>query len=61
MVLDLLENTGIRRMIQSFPEHNDAAAHLASTAGMLKWCSVGLTLALILAGLIGWALKNGRK
>lgn len=61
MIFDLIENAGIRGMIQSFPERNDSAAHLASTAEMLKWSFVGVTFSLILFGLIGWALKNKRK
>jgi hypothetical protein len=61
MIFDLIENAGIRGMIQSFPERNDSAAYMASMAEMLKWSFVGITFSLILLGLIGWALKNKRK
>ncbi len=61
MVFDFLENNGIIRMIQSFPAQNESAAHLASTASMIKWIFAGISIGLIISGLIGWGVKSFKK
>ncbi len=61
MIFDFIENYGIVAMINSFPQPNNAAAHLASTAGMIKWTLVAITIFFILFGLIMWFVKSRQK
>ena len=58
---DLLENTGIIKMITAFPEKLDVAASFASNAGLFKWVTFGISGALLVIGLIGWIMTVLKK
>ncbi len=51
---DFAENAGIITMLNAFPERADRAASYASNAGMFKWVTFGLSIALFLIGIIAW-------
>jgi len=48
-------------MLTVFPARADLAAQLASGAGLMKWTFTGITILLLLTGLIAWAIKGIRK
>lgn len=61
MVFDMLENFGIIQMLRAFPEKVDFWAKFASNAGLIKWGFAGITILLVLGGLIVWILSLLRK
>jgi len=63
IIADFAENAGIITMLNAFPERADSAAHFAATAGMFKWVTFGVSIALLLIGLVAWgvAAAKGRK
>jgi hypothetical protein len=61
MLADYAENMGIISLIQSFPTLNNSTSHMASTAGMIKWIFAGISIVLIIGGLIGWGMKSFKK
>lgn len=61
-VVDLDEQSAVRKLIKSFPRLDDLSVQRASRATRLKWLLLGLGLMLILAGLVAFAiarLKSG--
>jgi hypothetical protein len=62
MVADWLENIGIIRLIDAFPERADGWAKFASIAGQVKWFFSGVALLYIMVGLgaWGWAVIKQR-
>ncbi|WP_337043923.1 hypothetical protein [Emticicia sp. 17c] len=54
IICDLLENAGIITMLTAFPNRADAAAALASNAGIAKWITFGIAIALFLTGIGAW-------
>lgn len=61
LIFDLFENFGIVQMLRVFPEKIVFWATFASNSGLIKWIFAGITVLMVLCGLIGWgmrALKN---
>lgn len=57
LVFDLFENFGIIQMLRNFPEKVDFWAAFASNSGLIKWIFAGITVLMVLCGLIGWVIK----
>lgn len=57
LVFDLLENFGIVQMLRLFPEKIDFWATFASNSGLIKWLFAGITILMVLCGLIAWGVK----
>ena len=58
---DFAENAGIITMLNAFPERADRAASYASNAGMFKWVTFGISIALFLIGIIAWINASVQK
>lgn len=58
LVFDLFENFGIIQILRAFPEKVDFWATFASNSGLLKWTFSGITILMVLCGLIGWGMKS---
>ena len=59
-LFDLLENLGIVAMLSLYPSTPAGLAWVAALFTLVKWLFMGVTVALILTGLV-MALKNGFK
>lgn len=57
LVFDLFENLGIIQMLRVFPEKIDFWATFASNSGLIKWIFAGITVLMILCGLVSWGIK----
>ena len=57
LVFDLFENFGIVQMLRSFPEKVDSWATFASNSGLIKWIFAGITILMVLCGLVAWGIK----
>ncbi len=57
-LFDLLENLGIVTMLSTFPAQLTAVAWLTTIFTMVKWSFAGVSMALIVVGLV-MAAKNG--
>ncbi|PLK44132.1 hypothetical protein C0V77_13400 [Emticicia sp. TH156] len=60
-ISDILENAGNIAMLKAYPERINAAASLASTAGIFKWTTFGISIALFLTGLVAWASSIAKR
>ena len=60
IIADLAENSGIITILNAFPERADSAANFASTAGIFKWITFGISIVLFLIGLFAWAIKAAK-
>ena len=60
LVIDLLENTGIITMLSVYPSTPALLAWASAVFTLVKWLFAGITLVLILIGLV-MAIKNGFK
>jgi hypothetical protein len=61
LIFDLLENIGIVSLLSLYPSKPDALAWLTMVFGSLKWLSFGVTIVLVLAGLLRAAMNGFRK
>ncbi|GGD53643.1 hypothetical protein GCM10011514_17220 [Emticicia aquatilis] len=57
LIFDLCENYGIVQMLRAFPEKVEFWATFASNSGLIKWIFAGITVLMVLCGLVGWAIK----
>lgn len=57
LIFDLCENYGIVQMLRVFPEKVDFWATFASNSGLIKWIFAGITVLMVLCGLVGWGIK----
>lgn len=58
---DFSENAGIISMLKTFPGRADTSASFASDAGMFKWITFGISIALFLIGTIAWIIAIVQK
>jgi len=57
-VFDYLENINIVLLIRRFPDQADTLANLASVFGAAKWVLFGLSVAVLLIGLLFWGIRT---
>lgn len=57
-VFDYLENINIVLLIRRFPDKADTLANLASFFGAGKWVLFGLSVAVVLTGLLFWGIRT---
>ena len=61
LVFDLLENSGLAILFLRYPEKLMGLARLTSFISAIKWCLSGLTVLLVLIGLLGMLYRAFRK
>ncbi len=56
MGFDFLENTGIVTLLRAYPDALPTVAALTSAIMLLKWVATGVTVGLVLYGLVRWVV-----
>lgn len=58
VVFDLLENSMIVLLLNSYPQQPDGIAQMAAIFSLMKWLFVFANVGAILAGAIGWLIRK---